>query len=70
MISMKVLFFTISALFAISLSCYSQDWKLSWSEEFEYQGLPDETTWNYFDGMAYNNEKQYYRSKRLENSRG
>lgn len=68
-ISMKVLFFTISALFAISLNCHSQDWKLSWSEEFEYQGLPDETTWNYFKGMAYNNENQYYRSKRLENSR-
>ena len=66
---MKVLFFTISALFAFSQNCHSQDWKLSWSEEFEYQGLPDEIAWNYFKGMAYNNESQYYRSKRLANSR-
>jgi len=37
-------------------------WKLKWSEEFNYKGLPDSTIWNYAEGgKGYgNNELQYY----------
>ena len=43
------------------------DWKLVWSDEFEYQGLPDPTKWNYEIGHIRNKEKQYYTGPRLEN---
>lgn len=41
----------------------------SWADEFNYDGLPDETKWGYdigADGWG-NNEQQYYTEKRLEN---
>ena len=40
----------------------AKGWKLSWSEEFNYTGLPDTTIWNYaVGGNGYgNNELQYY----------
>jgi len=44
----------------------------SWADEFDYEGLPDETKWGYdigsVDGWG-NNELQYYTEKRLENVR-
>lgn len=66
---MRVLFFTCCLILFINGACFSQDWKLSWSEEFDYEGLPNNASWSYFDGMAYNNESQFYRTERLENSR-
>jgi len=48
---------------------FSQEWKLVWSDEFEYEGLPDSTKWNYEVGYKRNNEKQYYTEKRFENAR-
>jgi beta-glucanase (GH16 family) len=47
------------------------DWKLVWSDEFNYQGLPDSSKWNYDiggDGWG-NNEAEFYTEKRLENAR-
>ena len=37
-------------------------WKLKWSEEFNYKGLPDSSKWSYAEGgKGYgNNELQYY----------
>jgi beta-glucanase (GH16 family) len=49
----------------------SDKWKLVWSDEFNYKGLPDSTKWNYDvggDGWG-NNELEFYTEKRLENSR-
>ena len=48
------------------------DYKLVWSDEFDYTGLPDSTRWS-FDtaGNAHgwgNNEQQYYTAGRLENA--
>lgn len=47
-------------------------WKLIWSEEFDYTGLPDSTKWSYdTEGNVYqwgNNEAQYYTSGRKENA--
>lgn len=44
-------------------------WKLVWSDEFDYQGLPDEKKWDYEEGFIRNNEAQYYTRKRSENAR-
>ena len=48
-------------------------YKLVWSDEFNKDGLPDQTKWSY-DTEAnakgwYNHELQYYAAGRLENSR-
>jgi beta-glucanase (GH16 family) len=47
-----------------------EDWKLSWSEEFNYNGLPDSTKWGYdIGGHGWgNNELQYYTRASLENA--
>ncbi len=48
-------------------------WDLVWSDEFNYNGLPDSTKWNYDTrGNAYgwgNNELQFYTLAREENVR-
>ena len=44
-------------------------YKLIWSEEFEYSGLPDPTKWGYEVGFIRNEEDQYYEQAKLENSK-
>lgn len=62
-------------LFAISMLLLSvnyvraEQWKLVWSDEFNYQGLPDNTKWDYEEGFVRNDESQYYTRARLENAR-
>jgi len=46
----------------------NNSYKLVWSDEFNYTGLPDTTKWNYDIGVGFNNEKQYYRKESIENS--
>ncbi len=54
-------------------SCSNQGepggWQLVWSDEFDYEGLPDPEKWSYDIGYIANNEKQYYTESRLENAR-
>ncbi len=47
------------------LSPVSRGWKLAWSDEFNYNGLPDSTKWVYdVGGNGWgNNELQYYTQK-------
>ena len=48
------------------------EWKLVWSDEFNYTGSPDETKWAYDTGSNNgwgNNELQYYTYKHGENAR-
>ncbi|GAB5520969.1 MAG: hypothetical protein RhofKO_32200 [Rhodothermales bacterium] len=45
------------------------DWTLAWNDEFDTDGLPDETLWNYENGKIRNNEAQYYTSSRRDNAR-
>ena len=49
---------------------HASKWKLIWSDEFSYNGLPDSTKWTYeVGGHGWgNNEKQYYLEKSIENS--
>ena len=44
-------------------------WDLVWSDEFNYDGLPDSTRWTYEVGMIRNRELQYYTRARHENAR-
>ena len=48
-----------------------KEWKLIWSDEFSYSGLPDSSKWGFDTGGHGwgNNELQYYTSGRLKNSR-
>ena len=41
--------------------------KLTWHDEFNGEGLPDETQWSYEVGFVRNSEEQYYTKGRLEN---
>lgn len=52
------------------ISKKNEEYQLVWSDEFEYNGLPDSTKWNYeVGGNGWgNNEKQFYSSKLLENA--
>ena len=46
-------------------------WRLVWSDEFNYSGLPDPSKWDYEVGGGGwgNDEQQYYTSQRKENAR-
>ncbi len=44
-------------------------WQLSWNDEFDYEGLPDGSKWNYEVGRIRNNEAQYYTRAREKNAR-
>ena len=47
----------------------SSNYKLVWSDEFNYTGLPDPNYWNYEKGYVRNNETQYYVANSLANSK-
>jgi beta-glucanase (GH16 family) len=48
----------------------TKTWSLVWGDEFDYNGLPDSSKWNYdVGGHGWgNNEKQFYRENSLENA--
>ena len=60
-----------SILSLLCLTAVSQKRKLIWSDEFNVNGLPDSTKWNYdVGGHGWgNNELQYYTYKELKNAR-
>lgn len=64
----------VTWLFGSSLSPQQQDhgpWRLVWSDEFDYTGLPDPAKWGYDVGGGGwgNKELQNYTSARKENAR-
>lgn len=66
----KWLFYSMLLFCAYPLSA-QQKRKLIWSDEFNYNGLPDTSKWRYdVGGHGWgNNELQYYTANRLENAR-
>ena len=58
-------------LISVSASAQQKNWKLVWSDEFDYSGLPDSTKWTAETGGNGwgNNELQYYTAGRKENAR-
>jgi len=66
-----IFFISISLLPFAGFSENDKDkWKLVWSDEFNYEGLPDSSKWSYdVGGHGWgNNEKQFYLDRSLENS--
>jgi len=62
----------ISAIFILGIvaSCtYAEEQKLIWSDEFNYEGLPNPEKWSYEEGFIRNKEAQYYTKERKENVR-
>jgi len=53
----------------VTTAAQATEWKLAWSDEFDYTGLPDKTKWDYEEGFIRNYESQYYMRERLENTR-
>lgn len=49
---------------------FAEDWTLVWSDEFDKDGLPDDSKWSYDEGGSGwgNSELQYYTTSRLENA--
>ncbi|MGI8950990.1 MAG: glycoside hydrolase family 16 protein [Chitinophagaceae bacterium] len=50
--------FACNILFAVAQK--KAGWKMIWSEEFNYTGLPDAKIWSYEIGHIRNHEQQYY----------
>jgi len=50
-------------------TAFANEWKLVFSDEFNYTGLPDANKWNYEVGFIRNRELQYYTKARKENAR-
>ncbi|PCK07541.1 MAG: glycoside hydrolase [Alteromonadaceae bacterium] len=67
------LFPYVSTVFVIAFSAQAiadqSAWTLMWSDEFEYQGLPDKAKWGYEEGFVRNQELQYYTRARKKNVR-
>ena len=51
----------VLAIFCHTVS--GQDWQLVWNEEFESDGRPDSSVWNYEHGFVRNHEAQWYQSE-------
>ena len=62
-----------SRAFAAPESMIPADYSLVWADEFDKDGLPDDSKWAYDTehnrGGWFNNEKQYYADHRAENAR-
>jgi len=72
---MRVIYLFLLVAFFLSCSHSKKvtgdgNWKLVWSDEFNYSGLPDSAKWNYdVGGHGWgNNEKQFYLKNSLENA--
>ena len=66
---MKILqIYFISIFLLVSVQGFSQEWELTWSDEFDKDGPPDPAKWIYEKGFVRNAELQYY-TKRPENVR-
>lgn len=46
-----------------------REWQIVWADEFTGSGHPDPAKWSYESGYVRNNEKQFYTTQRLKNSR-
>ena len=57
--------------FATTATQSSNEWQLVWSDEFDYNGLPDPRKWSYdVGGHGWGNkELQFYTQGRKENAR-
>lgn len=57
------------SLFVTATCVHAGEWQLVWTDEFNYNGLPDKAKWEYKEGLERNGEMQYYTRARKENAR-
>jgi len=48
---------------------FDDKWELVWADEFNNEGLADQSKWDYEVGFIRNRERQYYTKARIENAR-
>lgn len=65
---MKKFLLMMGLMVVMATGVRAGEWELVWSDEFNYQGMPDQTKWNYEEGFIRNKESQYYTRARLENA--
>lgn len=58
--SVKHYFLLWSLLIPMAVLNAQEDWKLVWSDEFNVEGIPDPSVWNFEQGYARNEEDQWY----------
>ena len=59
--TLKNIALTVFASFYVScLCCSAQEYQLVWSDEFDKDGKPDTTIWNFEKGFVRNQEYQWY----------
>lgn len=58
----KYLSLWLSCLLFPAFSFAQSDWQLVWSDEFDTDGPPDSSVWNFEQGFARNEEAQWYQS--------
>lgn len=79
-IRLQILLFVLIVSFSCNssnkISNEDEQWQLVWSDEFEYEGLPDPEKWAYDVGDGCpelcgwgNNELQYYTKDSIKNAR-
>lgn len=66
---MKAVMIMTFLTIALAGVAQSAEWELAWSDEFDYEGLPDKSKWDYEEGFVRNREMQYYTKARKENVR-
>jgi len=64
-----ILFPFVSQCQTADINVSNQEKTLVWHDEFDYEGLPDKTKWNFEVGFVRNNEPQYYTKERLNNAK-
>jgi len=67
----RLVLVTVQAMTFSFCSAQNPAWHLVWSDEFNYEGLPDSSKWTYDVGGSGwgNNELEYYTGKRIQNAR-
>lgn len=66
---MKALMIAVCILTLLGNAAHSEEWKLVWSDEFDYEGLPNPAKWDFEEGFIRNKEMQYYTRSRKVNVR-
>ena len=60
MIRKQLILSLLTLCCSLSLSAQQDNWQLVWSDEFNTDGAPDETVWNFENGYSRNEEAQWY----------
>ena len=60
----------IGMLLWAAMPLMAQEWQLVWSDEFNTDGRPDSTKWNYEQGFVRNHEDQWYQPQNAYQQNG